>query len=48
MSPTVDESGFPLCLLERFSPDEEERLAALLRFVKPLSTPAGYVADRRL
>lgn len=48
LSPTVDESGFPLSLLERFSPDEEERLAALLRFVRPLSTPAGYVADRRL
>lgn len=48
LSPTVDESGFPLSLLERFGPDEEERLAALLRFAKPLSTPAGYVADRRL
>ena len=47
-SPTVDESGFPLSLLERFGPDEEERLAALLRFVRPLSTPGGYVADRRL
>ncbi len=48
LSPTVDESGLPLSLLERFSPNEEERLAALLRFVRPLSTPAGYVADRRL
>lgn len=47
LSPTVKES-LPLSLLERFGPDEEERLAALLRFVKPLSTPAGYVADRRL
>lgn len=48
LSPTVDESGLPLSLLERFSPDEEERLAALLRFVRSLSTPTGYVADRRL
>jgi len=46
-SPPVDESSLPLSLLDRFNPDEEERLAALLRFVKPLSTPAGYVADRR-
>jgi hypothetical protein len=40
--------ALPLSLLERFSPDEEERLAALLRFVRPLSTPDGYVADRGL
>jgi len=46
-SPAADESGAPLSLLERFDPDEEERLAALLRFVRPLSTPNGYVADRR-
>jgi hypothetical protein len=45
-SPAADESGFPLSLLERFSPDEEERLAAVLRFVGPISTPAGSVADR--
>lgn len=46
-SPPAGEVDFPLSLLERFGPDEEERLAALLRFVKPLSTPAGYVADQR-
>ena len=46
-SPPADESGAPLSLLERFGPDEEERLAALLRFMKPLSTPNGYVADQR-
>lgn len=46
LSPALDESGFPLCLLERFSPDEEERLTALLHFVRPLSTPGGYEADR--
>ena len=39
-SPAIIESGFPLALLERFGTDEEERLAALLRFIKPLSTPA--------
>lgn len=47
-SPPADESGAPLSLLERFGLDEEKRLAALLRFVRPLSTPNGYVADRRL
>lgn len=46
-SPVVDESGSPLSLLERFGTDEEERLVALLRFVRPLSTPTGYVPDRR-
>jgi hypothetical protein len=45
-SPAVDERGAPLCLLERFGSDEEERLSALLRFVKSMSTPAGYVPDR--
>jgi hypothetical protein len=48
LSPTVDEPGLPLSLLERFGPAEEARLAALLRFVRPLSTPSGYVADRGL
>jgi hypothetical protein len=48
LSPTVDEPGLPLSLLERFGPDEEAWLAALLRFVRPLSTPSGYVADRGL
>lgn len=47
LSPAMDEGSFPLSLLERFGSDEEDRLAALLRFVRPLSTPAGYVADRR-
>jgi hypothetical protein len=46
-SPPADESGFPLQLLERFGRDEEERLVALLRFVRPLSTPEGYVPDQR-
>lgn len=47
-SPPVDESGAPLSMLERLGPDEEERVAALLRFLRPLSTPAGYVGDRRI
>lgn len=46
-SPPADEGGFPLALLERFGADEEERLTALLRLMRPLSTPAGYVVDRR-
>lgn len=46
-SPPVHEEDAPLCLLERFAQSDEERLALLLRFVRPLSTPAGYVADRR-
>jgi hypothetical protein len=46
-SPGVDEKGVPLSLLERFGGGEEERLAGLLRMVRPLSTPGGYVADRR-
>jgi hypothetical protein len=46
-SPPADESGFPLSLLERFGLDEEARLIALLRFIKELSTPDGYVPDRR-
>lgn len=45
--PPADEGGCPLSLLERFGPDEEERLGALLRFVRPLSTPSGYVCDQR-
>jgi hypothetical protein len=47
-SPPADESGFPLSLLERFGPDEEVRLIALLRFIRELSTPGGYVPDQRV
>jgi hypothetical protein len=47
-SPPADASGFPLSLLERFGVDEEGRLIALLRFIRELSTPRGYVADQRL
>lgn len=46
-SPAVGEAGIPHSLLERFAGDEVEALAALLRFVAPLSTPADYVPDRR-
>lgn len=46
-SPPVHDGEAPLALLERFAQSDEERLVLLLRFVKPLSTPAGYVADRR-
>ncbi len=47
LSPPADESRFPLSLLERFGLDEEARLVALLRFIRELSTPDGYVPDRR-
>lgn len=46
-SPPVDETGAPLSLLTRFGGSEEERLVALLRLLAPLTTPAGYVPDRR-
>lgn len=44
--PPAQPSGFPLSLLERFGGDEESRLVALLRLLKPVSTPAGYVPDQ--
>jgi hypothetical protein len=46
-SPAVDAQGAPASLLERFEGDESERLVALLRFIGPLSTPAGYLPDQR-
>lgn len=46
-APTVDEARAPRSLLERFGGDEFESLVALLQFVGPLSTPAGYLPDHR-
>jgi len=46
-STTADESRCPLSLLARLGGDEEMRLVALLRFIRELSTPAGYVPDQR-
>lgn len=46
-SPPVAEAAAPSSLLECFAGDAHERLAALLRFLSPLSTTAGYVPDRR-
>lgn len=46
-SPPVDETGSPRSLLERFGGDEFEQLVALLGFITPLSTPSGYLPDRR-
>jgi hypothetical protein len=43
----VDGAAFPLALLQRFGADERERLTSLLRFLAPLTTPAGYVPDQR-
>lgn len=37
----------PRALVDRFEGDDAERLAALLRFIEPLSTPEGYVPDQR-
>jgi hypothetical protein len=45
--PPPDASGFPLALLERFGAEKDARLLALLRFLAPLSTPAGYLPDQR-
>jgi hypothetical protein len=44
--PLAQPGGFPLSLLERFGGDEEKQLVALLRFLKPVSTTAGYVPDQ--
>jgi hypothetical protein len=46
-SPPVDAANAPLSLLERFGVDEESQLLALLRFLAPVSTPAGYLPDQR-
>lgn len=46
-SPPVAEHAAPSSLLERFTGEPHEQLAALLRFLSPLSTPEGYVPDRR-
>jgi hypothetical protein len=45
-SPPFAESGAPRSLLDRFGGDELERVAALQRFLSPLSTPAEYIPDR--
>lgn len=46
-SPAVDETAVPSSLLACFAGDEPARLAGLLRWLAPLSTPAAYVPDRR-
>jgi hypothetical protein len=46
-SPPVTASAAPSSLLERFAGEPHEQLAALLRFLSPLSTTAAYVPDRR-
>jgi hypothetical protein len=46
-SPPVAASAAPNSLLERFAGEPHEQLAALLRFLSPLSTTAAYVPDRR-
>ena len=46
-SPAVDATAAPSSLLARFAGDEPARLAGLLRWLAPLSTPAAYIPDRR-
>ena len=46
-SPPVAGDEAPGSLLERFTGGDDERLAAVMRFVSPLSTPADYLPDRR-
>jgi hypothetical protein len=46
-SPPVSEIMAPRSLLESFAGAAHEQLAALLRFLAPLSTPEGHVPDRR-
>lgn len=46
-SSQVDLASAPRSLIERFLGDDEERLQLLLQFLRPLSRPAEYVADRR-
>lgn len=46
-SPPVAETAAPSSLLDRFTGEPHEQLAALLRFLAPLSTPESYVPDRR-
>jgi hypothetical protein len=45
--PPVAATMTPSSLLERFAGAAHEQLGALLRFLAPLSTPEGYVPDRR-
>lgn len=46
-SPAASAAAAPSSLLERFAGAAHEQLAALLRFLVPLSTPDGYVPDQR-
>ena len=46
-SPPVATTAAPSSLLECFLGESHEQLAALLRFLSPLSTTAAYVPDRR-
>jgi hypothetical protein len=46
-SPPVAASTVPNAMLARFLGEPHEQLAALLRFLSPLSTTAAHVPDRR-
>lgn len=46
-SPPVAETRAPRSLVERFDGDEVAQLAAVMRFLSPLTVPADYVSDRR-
>jgi hypothetical protein len=46
-SPPAAAAAAPNALLVRFAGDAVEQLAALLRFLAPLSVPTAYVPDPR-
>jgi hypothetical protein len=45
-SPAVAETQAPRSLLDRFDGDDVDRLALLLRWLSPVSTPDQYASDR--
>jgi hypothetical protein len=46
-SPAVTESAVPLAIVDRFVGDEIERVAAMLRWLAPMSIIANAAPDRR-
>jgi hypothetical protein len=46
-SPPLDEAAVPHALIERFAGDVVEQVAALMRFLSPLTALVGHLPDRR-
>ncbi len=46
-APPVDEAAVPFALIMRFAGDAVAQLGAVMNFLSPLASPAGYVPDRR-